>query len=128
MASVESIKSDFGAALQRLEQALQVPGQEDISRDAAILRFRICFDLSCKLMAEVLVLPENTSEELRELINQAHEKQLIGDVGRWLGHFEVRRLAAYAYREAVASDVYKGIPEFVSDAMKLLSSMEHYKA
>jgi nucleotidyltransferase substrate binding protein (TIGR01987 family) len=55
-----SLREDFAAAVNRLEQALALP-KDDIVRDSAIQRFEISFELCWKFLKAYLEEEHNAS-------------------------------------------------------------------
>ena len=104
------------------------PGDEEI-RDACILRFEYCFELSWKMLKRRLELdlPDATGVDAmsyRELVRSGAEHGLIVDAAAWMLYRDKRNTTSHTYNAARAAEVAAVIPAFEAHALDLLSLLQ----
>lgn len=102
---VGAIGIDFQKALRRLEEALSVE-KTDTSRDSAIMRFQLCFDLAWK---SVKAYAKNEGSECyspRSCFKTAFQLGLIDYDQGWSDMIVDRNDIAHTYKEELAERIY----------------------
>ena len=119
-------------ALSSLERGLvrYRPAQQDEElRDACILRFEYCFELSWKMVKRRLELDVSNSAEVdgyskRTLFRVAAERGLVANPQAWFVYLVQRNKTSHTYDAKVASEVAAVIEDFSRDAQALLEQLE----
>jgi nucleotidyltransferase substrate binding protein (TIGR01987 family) len=100
---------DFEKALLRLGEALAQPENEFI-RDAAIQRFEFSFELAWKSVQAAARLEGQDCASPRVAFSTAWRNGWIDDEAVWLDMLDARNKTTHTYREAVAREVFAGLP------------------
>ena len=102
---------DLARALDRLEEALDVPETAPLAVDGTIQRFEFAFELYWKAMKALIELntPSIEANSARAAIKAAIAAGWIDDEAAWLDLLDMRNATSHTYREAVARDVYHRI-------------------
>jgi nucleotidyltransferase substrate binding protein (TIGR01987 family) len=115
MNKLESLHEQYARALGTLADVLDRtpdPGEETIYRDSAIQRFEFCFDLSWKLLKELLRERHGiVCASPKGCLREAYAQQLITDEIAWLKMLEMRNLSTHTYNEETASMIFAALPE-----------------
>ena len=98
---------DFQNALKRLDEVLK----EDLTKssaiiDGAIQRFEFTFELSWKLMRDVLVFKGIAASSPRDTIKEAFQQGMIKDGNGWIQMLEDRNRSSHVYDEKIIRDIY----------------------
>jgi len=116
---------DFKKSIQKLGEVLNVE-KTDITRDSAIKRFEICFDLawkSAKLWAKIKGVECYSP---RDCFKTAFQLNLINYNEKWLKMIEDRNLTAHLYKEEYADEVYSRLSDYLKLFQELLSKLEGF--
>ncbi|MEW6102753.1 MAG: HI0074 family nucleotidyltransferase substrate-binding subunit [bacterium] len=116
------IYKDFEKAIKRLKEVLKLEKTE-ITRDSAIKRFELCFDLSWK---SIKVFAKDQRVECyspRECFKIAFQLSLIDYDEAWLRMIDDRNLTAHLYKEEYADDVYSRLPKYLKMFKKLRENL-----
>lgn len=108
----------FKDAIGNLEEVMRVE-KSDISRDSAIKRFEICFDLAWK---SIKIYAKSQGLECyspRKCFKTAFQLRLIEDEEKWVRMIEDRNLAAHIYSETKADEIYLRLGEYADIFKKL---------
>jgi nucleotidyltransferase substrate binding protein (TIGR01987 family) len=109
----ERLLADLDSALERLSEALAAP-KTDLNRDASIQRFEFTFELfwkSLKLEAESAGLRAFSP---KDAIRAAFQIGLLADDPQPLEMLEDRNRTSHLYKAALAEEVYKRLPGYLS--------------
>ena len=112
------VLQDFEKIIQRLAEVLASP-KNDISRDSAIKRFELCFDLAWKTIK--LYAKEQGQEcySPRECFKTAFQLRLIEHDEKWLKMLDDRNTATHLYKEVYAEEVYARLSQYLELFKKL---------
>ncbi len=81
--NLESIKKDFQKAVERLKEVLQLE-KDDVTRDSAIKRFEIAYELAWKLLKVLLAEEGIICNSPRSCFKEAFSAGIIEYDNRWL--------------------------------------------
>ena len=127
MTKRESINNDLKKALEKLKEVLVLPSENIVNQDASIQRFEFTFELSWKLMQEVLI--ENrvdTSRGVKTIIRDSANLGIITDPEIWFKFLADRNTTAHTYKEDEARSVYKDLKYFPPLVEELLIKVKDY--
>jgi nucleotidyltransferase substrate binding protein (TIGR01987 family) len=117
-----ALRTDFAAAVNRLEQALALP-KDDIVRDSAIQRFEISFELCWKFLKAYLEEEHNTScTSPRTCFRAAFRNGVLNDDPFWIDLTVLRNYTVHTYSEPLADYVYDRLPEAVGRFRAVLAA------
>lgn len=83
-------------------------------RDAAIQRFEFSYELGWKTMKRILDYRGISVNSPRETFREAAKEGLIKNVKQWFEFLDYRNETVHTYDEAIAEEIYKALPEFLS--------------
>jgi len=121
MTKTESLKEDLTKALKALKEAL-AEEPTVLNQDATIQRFEFTFELSWKLMQEVLRENRIDTYGVRGVFREAARLELVEDPLPWFSFLEARNLTAHTYNEEEARKIYTKIKDFPALVDSLLAS------
>ena len=127
MTKRESINNDLIEAIERLKEALLLPSENTINQDATIQRFEFTFELSWKLMQEVLI--ENrvdTSRGVKTIIRDSANLGIIDSPENWFKFLEDRNITAHTYKESEVRSIYKDVKDFPPLVQNLLDKVKNF--
>lgn len=127
MTKRESINNDLIEAIKRLKEALLLPSENTINQDATIQRFEFTFELSWKLMQEVLI--ENrvdTPRGVKTIIRDSANLGIIDSPEDWLKFLEGINITAHTYKESEVRSIYKNIKDFPPQVQNLLDKVKNF--
>jgi len=127
MTKGQSLNEELSKAFERLEEALKLPSENVINQDASIQRFEFTFELSWKLMQEVLI--ENridTSRGVKTIIRDSANLGLIDNPEDWLKFLEDRNITAHTYKEEETRKIYEDLKDFSPLVKKLLDKIKDF--
>jgi nucleotidyltransferase substrate binding protein (TIGR01987 family) len=109
-------------ALAFLERTL-AEQQSEIQRAASIQAFEFTYELSWKLLQELLRDEGVEAVTPRATFRSAGDAGLVNDVEAWFGYLRARNLTSHTYNEDTAKEVYDVISGgFVDDVEALISA------
>ena len=117
------ILEDFKKSIKRLEEVLKLK-KTKITRDSAIKRFEICFDLSWKAIKNYARYQRVECNSPRECIKTAFQLKLIDYDENWLKIVDDRNLTVHIYREQYADQVYSRLKDHLKLFQKLYFKMK----
>lgn len=123
MSDKSPIKKAFSKAIIRLEEVLELD-KTDITRDSAIKRFEICFDLAWKSIKNYARNEGVECNSPRMCFKTAFKLNLIDYDEKWLKSIEDRNTTSHLYNEKLADQVYQRLPEYKELFKSLLSRLE----
>jgi len=103
---INQLSDDLSRALKRLSEACRLSGRQTIVVDAVIQRFEFSFELSWKLMKEVLAYDGIDALSPRAVIKEGFRTKLINDGDAWIDMLEDRNKTSHIYDEKQANDIY----------------------
>lgn len=109
---------DFQKAIKKLEEVLGLKKTE-ITRDSAIKRFELCFDLA---WTSIKAYAKNQGVECyspRECFKTAFQLKLIDYQEGWLKMIDDRNLTTHLYNEKYAEEVYSRLGNYLELFKKL---------
>lgn len=124
MSTKSPIFKDFKKAILKLEEVLKLKKTE-ITRDSAIKRFEICFDLAWK---SIKLRAKDEGIECyspRSCFKTAFELKLIDYDKKWLEMINDRNLTTHLYKEQYANEVYSRIGKYADLFKKLRDKIEN---
>ncbi|EKE06425.1 MAG: Nucleotidyltransferase substrate binding protein, HI0074 family [uncultured bacterium] len=127
MTKGQSLNEELLRALDRLNEALALPSENVINQDASIQRFEFTFELSWKLMQEVLI--ENrvdTSRGVKTIIRDSSNLGLIDNPEEWLKFLEDRNITAHTYKEEETRKIYEDLKDFPPLVGSLLDKIKDF--
>jgi nucleotidyltransferase substrate binding protein (TIGR01987 family) len=111
---------EFKKVVASFRSALEAP-KTDLSRDAAIQRFKFCVELSWKISKKVMGTQATSP---KSVVREMGQDGLIDDVEVWLRYIDLRNLTVHTYKESLAEDVYQKCRPFVLELEKLIVKLE----
>ncbi len=123
MSDKSPITKAFSKAITRLEEVLELD-KTDVTRDSAIKRFEICFDLAWKSIKNYARKEGIECNSPRMCFKTAFKLNLIDYDEKWLKGIEDRNTTSHLYNEKLADQVYQRLPEYKSLFDSLLSRLE----
>jgi len=123
MTKIQTIISDLSNANQRLAEALNAEAS-DLNQDASIQRFEFTFELSWKLMQEILTSNLRKTRGVKDVIRQAVDFSLIDNFQIWFDFLENRNLTVHTYKLETARSIYTHIKNFPTEVDKLLKNSQ----
>lgn len=108
----EFLINDFKKTIKRLEKALFLK-KTDITRDSAIKRFELCFDLSWKSIQNYAKNQGIECNSPRACFKTAFQLNLINHEEEWLSMIDDRNLTTHLYKEEFADEVYSRLNKYL---------------
>lgn len=96
--------ADFGQALMRLEEAMQMP-ETDIVRDSIVHRFEFTYELAWKTMKRWLEAKGIVVRNPKDTLTAALEQEVIEDGNAWSELQKCRNITSHTYNEEYAKKV-----------------------
>jgi nucleotidyltransferase substrate binding protein (TIGR01987 family) len=112
----------FASALKRLAAALAQPKSE-WTRDAAIQRFELTFELAWKSTARAARREGIECASPRQAFRAAVKLGWIADEPLWLDMLDDRNRASHTYNEQTAEEIFSRLPEYRSKLDGLLERL-----
>ena len=98
--------ADNGLATGIRPAALNAP-ETDLTRDAAIQRVELCFELVWKVIQERARTEGLNCRSPKGCLKLAYKNGWVGEEDGWLAMLEDRNRTAHTYDETLAKDVYR---------------------
>lgn len=124
MSKVNELKEDFQNILTKWGEALDQP-ESDLSRDAAILRFELAYEVGWKLIQKLARKEGYEVKSPRQAFKQAFSMGWITDEVIWWDVIEARNKATHVYREAYAKALYQDLGNYYDAFRKLEIAIEN---
>lgn len=103
-------KQDFKRALERLQEALNLPTDQSIIIDGVIQRFEFTYELAWKTMKAYLEYKGfYDAKSPRDVIKQSYAIGLIKDGDSFIAMLKDRNLTSHTYDEQAARIIYHEI-------------------
>jgi nucleotidyltransferase substrate binding protein (TIGR01987 family) len=108
----ERKKRTFKNALDRLEESLQIPTDQNIVIDGVIQRFEFTFELSWKWLKQYLEYKGILDAKApRDVFRHAYALDIIQDGEAFIEMMKDRNVSSHTYDEATANAIYKRIKD-----------------
>lgn len=126
LTSLESAVAQLASGLARAN----AEAGDELIRDGVIQRFEYTYELSHKMLRRFLEMTEATPSQLAEtsfadLIRLAQERGLVRrGWDTWRTFRTARGTTSHAYDEKKAKEVFEQIPQFLSEAQYLLTTLK----
>ncbi len=118
--------TDFKKSIKRLEEVLKMK-KSDITRDSAIKRFELCFDLAWKSIKTYAKQEGLECVSPRSCIKMAFELKLIKYENKWLHMIADRNTSVHLYEQSSAELIYSHLPKYLKLFKKLEEEMVEKK-
>lgn len=118
----DKILQSLRSAVKNLDTVLKVD-KNDITRDAAIKRFELCFDLSWKAIKNYAKKEGLECYSPRGCLKAAYQLKLIDYEDTWLAVVEDRNLTAHLYDAERADEVYQRLPGYLDLFINLVKKL-----
>ena len=105
------LKADFAAVLKGWRKSLEEPKTE-FTRDSAILRFELAYEVSWKLLQVLLREQGYEVNSPRQAFQQAFSIGWVRDEEVWDDVIRARNMATHVYREADAEALFARLSNF----------------
>jgi len=123
MTKLNSQIEDLQKAIARLDEALKME-KTDTTRDSAIHRFEIVFDLAWKTLKNYLEEYCNAvCNSPRSCFKEGFLNGVIEHNQFWLDVCKERNYVAHTYREVLADKIYADLPMALENFKKLLEKI-----
>lgn len=99
-------------ALDRLDEALALPADDDFARDSVILRFMLCYELAWKTFQRLLSESGVPTGSPRDAFKQAFKRGWIDNEQVWLDSIRERNLIVHTYNRTLAITLAADIRTF----------------
>ena len=103
---------NLGAALERLQEALQEPEENPLAVDGTIQRFEFVIELYWKTLKRFLALEGIETFTPKESLQRAYQANWIADETAWLQMLRDRNETSHVYNEETARQIYEHIREY----------------
>lgn len=120
---MEEILKDFNQAITALKEVLAVE-KNKITRDSALLRFQLCFELAWKA---IKIYVRNEGVECfspKSCFQTAFQLNLVDYDDNWLNMVNDRNLIVHLYEENMADEIFGRLPDYLALFEKLSSKLE----
>lgn len=121
---LESLVAQLKSAADRFDEVLKLE-KTIFMRDSAIQRFEFTCELAWKTMKAYL--QEKGAKDIffpKDVIKSAYQARIINNDLSWLDMIDTRNETSHMYKESMAEDVYKKLPDYlplIKDLVKELS-------
>lgn len=120
MLNKSPILLDFENIIKRLKEVLN-SDKTEISRDSAIKRFELCFDLAWKTIKEYTKTKGVECYSPVDCFKSAFQLKLIEHNEKWLEMVKDRNFSAHVYKKERAEELYSRLPDYLKMFKKLSS-------
>mgnify|MGYP001558045862 FL=1 len=117
------ILKDFKKAIRRLDEVL-VLNKTSITRDSAIKRFELCFDLSWKAIKIYSKEQGFECNSPRTAFETAFKLRWVDHDEGWIDMIKDRNTSVHLYQERFADHVYKKLPDYLKLYKELYERLE----
>lgn len=119
---MDEILKDFNQVIAALKEVLSVE-KTKITRDSALLRFQLCFELAWKAI-KVYARAEGTEcFSPKSCFQTAFQLGLVDYDEDWLKMIEDRNLVVHLYGEEMADEIYEHLSNYLSLFEKLSAKL-----
>jgi len=104
--------NDFKKAVDRLEEVLALK-KDEITRDSAIMRFQLCFDLAWKAIKVYAKKEGIECFSPKSCFKTAFQLGLVDYDEKWLAMIEDRNLIVHTYAQETADEVFSRLKDYL---------------
>ncbi len=119
----EKIYYSFSQSVDRLADVLREP-KTIVTRDSAIKRFELTFELAWKSVKEYLEGKGIVCRSPRDCFEGGFRVGLVPDDPSWLRMMEDRNMSVHTYNEKLAEEIYSRLKDYLRLFSKLRSSLQ----
>jgi nucleotidyltransferase substrate binding protein (TIGR01987 family) len=123
MNRTEMLLRDLESVVAKLETALNAP-KSDLTRDSAILRFELAFEVSWKAIQKFALAEGLAVNSPRQAFERAFQLGWISDEVLWQQILLQRNAAIHIYREPLAEALYHQLGSFLDGFKELLKNLQ----
>jgi nucleotidyltransferase substrate binding protein (TIGR01987 family) len=98
--------------------------KDDQSQAGAVQAFKICYELSWKIMKRILAAQGVESTAPRDIFRKAATAQLIDNPEAWFGFIEKRHLTSYTYDQENVDAIVAAFDAFSAELTKAIERMK----
>jgi nucleotidyltransferase substrate binding protein (TIGR01987 family) len=120
---MDAVLRDLENVVSKLEEALNAP-KSDLTRDSAILRFELAFEVSWKAIQKFALAEGFEVNSPRQAFERAFQLGWITDEVLWKEILSQRNMAVHIYREPLAEVLYKQLGNFLTGFKELLKNFK----
>ena len=117
------IFQDFQKAIKKLKEVLELEKTE-ITRDSALKRFELCFDLAWKNIKTLAKQEGIECYSPRECFKAGFQIKLIQNPQKWIEMIEDRNKIVHIYKEEYADQVYEKLKNYLEMFKELEKEIE----
>lgn len=117
------ILEDFRNSLKRLKEVL-IDNPDQITRDSAIKRFELCFDLAWKSIKSYAKKEGLECYSPRACFKIAFQLSLVEDDKLWFDMIDDRNASAHIYDEKFADKIFSHLKDYFSLLENLFKKLE----
>ena len=122
MIKYEALLEEHGESLKRLDEALREQ-KTGFTRDSAIKRFELAFDLAWKSIKTFLEARGISCNSPISCFREAYREGVIGLEDVWIDMVKTRNKTAYVYNEILAEETFGELPRILEALNQLLSKL-----
>jgi nucleotidyltransferase substrate binding protein (TIGR01987 family) len=123
MNRTDAVLRDLESVVSKLEAALNAP-KSDLTRDSAILRFELAFEVSWKAIQKFALAEGFEVNSPRQAFERAFQLGWISDEVLWKQVLLQRNAAIHIYREPLAEALYGQLRSFLGGFKELLKHLK----
>ncbi|MDC3424709.1 nucleotidyltransferase substrate binding protein [Aquibacillus sp. 3ASR75-11] len=117
---------NLGKALNRLEEAVEGPVENQLMIDGVIQRFEFTIEQFWKTLKRILKSEGIQTSTPKESLQQAYKVGWINDEKMWLSMLKDRNLTSNTYDENVANEIYQRIKLYIPEMRRTYSIIKNY--
>lgn len=121
--NMNPVLENFQKAIKRLEEVLEMK-KTTVTRDSAIKRFELCFDLAWKSLKMTARHEGIECYSPRSCFQSAFELGLIEHNTTWFEMIENRNKSVHLYEESSAELIYAHLPSYVELLKQLFTKIK----
>lgn len=119
---MEEILKDFNQTITALKEVLAIK-KNDITRDSALLRFQLCFELAWKAIKSRAKSEGVECFSPKSCFQTAFQLNLVDYDENWLTMVNDRNLIVHLYEENVADQIYGRLSSYIPLFEKLYEKL-----
>ncbi len=106
MTKLNAVAADYITSLKQFRKVLKLE-KNDLTRDSAIKRFELTFDLCWKFLKEYLLEFKGIRcTAPKECIKESFKQGVIEYDDYWIDIVDIRNKTVHTYNESLADDIY----------------------
>ncbi len=98
--------------------------QDDRDQAGAVQAFKICYELSWKVMKRILAAQGVESTAPRDVFRKANLAQLLDNLENWFSFIEKRHLTSYTYDQENVDAIVESFDLFSAELNKTIEKMK----